>query len=76
MATHLDEYRAYRTCINARIDETDHLSMKRFFNLDSAAYRDGLLDSKTKDLLGLVVSTLLRCNECIDYHLIQCFSAG
>lgn len=76
MSTHLDKSRAYRTRMNTRIDEIDHLGIKRFFNLDSAAYREGPLDSKTKELLGLVASTVLRCNDCIDYHLIQCFSAG
>jgi AhpD family alkylhydroperoxidase len=62
--------------MNTRITELDHLGVKRFFNLDSAAYRDGPLDGKTKELLGLVASTVLRCNDCIDYHLIQCVEAG
>ena len=76
MATKLDEFCEYRTIMNARINEIDHRGIKRFFNLDTAAYRDGSLDSKTKELLGLVASTVLRCNDCIDYHLIQCVSAG
>ena len=76
MTTSLDEFREYRTRMNARIREIDHLGIKRFFNLDTAAYRDGPLDSKTKELLGLVASTVLRCNDCIDYHLIQCVGAG
>jgi len=50
--------------------------MKRFFNLDSAAYREGALPAKTKELLGLVASTVLRCNDCITYHMIQCKNAG
>ena len=50
--------------------------INRFFNLDSAAYRDGALDGKTKELLGLVASSVLRCNDCIDYHLEQCVEAG
>lgn len=76
MATRLDEFRSYRTKMNARIAEIDHLGVKRFFNLDSAAYKDGPLTGKTKELLGLVASTVLRCNDCIDYHLIQCVDAG
>lgn len=76
MATRLDEFRIYRTRMNDRIQQIDHLGIKRFFNLDTAAYNDGVLDSKTKELLGLVASTVLRCNECIDYHIIQCVEAG
>ena len=62
--------------MNDRILEIDHLGIKRFFNLDSAAYKSGSLDDRTKELLGLVASTVLRCNDCIDYHLIQCVKAG
>ena len=76
MPTALAEFRAYRERMNERIMEIDHLGIKRFFNLDTAAYRDGALDAKTKELLGLAASTVLRCNDCIDYHLIQCVAAG
>ena len=76
MTTRLDDFRAYRERMNERIMEANHLGIKRFFNLDSAAYRDGALDSRTKELLGLVASAVLRCNDCIDYHLIQCVEAG
>lgn len=63
--------------MNARIlDEGTHLGIKRFFNLDTAAYRDGALDGRTKELLGLVASLVLRCNDCVDYHLGQCREAG
>ena len=73
----LDRFDAYRARMNARIlDEGDHLGIKRFFNLDTAAYRDGALDGRTKELLGLVASAVLRCNDCIDYHLEQCAEAG
>jgi len=74
--TRLDEFREYRTRMNERIAGLDHLGIKRFFNLDTAAYNDGPLPGKTKELLGLVASTVLRCNDCIDYHLIQCVEAG
>jgi len=50
--------------------------MKRFFNVDTAVYREGALPEKTKELLGLVASTVLRCNDCITYHLIQCKKQG
>ena len=76
MSTSLDDFRAYRTTMNDRIADIDHLGMKRFLNLDGAAYKDGALDTKTKELLGLVASAVLRCNDCIDYHLIQCIDAG
>jgi len=76
MSTRLDDFRAHRTKMNERIVQIDHLGIKRFFNLDTAAYRDGALDARTKELLGLVASAVLRCNDCIDYHLIQCVDAG
>ena len=76
MATKLDDFRTYRTKMNERIADIDHLGIKRFYNLDGAAYKDGALNSKTKELLGLVASSVLRCNDCIDYHLIQCIDAG
>jgi AhpD family alkylhydroperoxidase len=76
MSTKLDEFREYRAKMNDRLSQIDHLGIKRFFNLDSSAYKEGTLDSKTKELLGLVASAVLRCNDCIDYHLIQCIEAG
>ncbi len=73
----LDTFQAYRQRMNTRIlEEKDHLGIKRFFNLDTAAYRDGALDSRTKELLGLVASMVLRCNDCIDYHLANCVALG
>ncbi|GAB4272743.1 MAG: carboxymuconolactone decarboxylase family protein [Candidatus Promineifilaceae bacterium] len=76
MESRLDTFRAYREKMNDRIMGLEHLGIKRFFNLDTAAYRDGALDGRTKELLGLVASAVLRCNDCIDYHLIQCVEAG
>jgi AhpD family alkylhydroperoxidase len=76
MSTKLDEFRQYREKMNERILSIDHQGIKRFFNLDTATYRNGALDGKTKELLGLVASAVLRCNDCIDYHLIQCVAAG
>lgn len=72
----LNEFEAYRSRMNERIAAIDHLGIKRFFNLDTAAYTDGALDARTKELLGLVASLVLRCNDCIDYHILQCVNAG
>lgn len=76
MSNRLDAFQSYRTKMNDRIAEIDHLGIKRFFNLDTNAYHDGELPGKTKELLGLVASLVLRCNDCIDYHIIQCIDAG
>lgn len=74
--TRLDDFRDHRSRMNDRISEIDHLGIRRFFRLDTAAYEDGPLDPKTKEMLGLVASAVLRCNDCIDYHLEQCVEAG
>jgi len=76
MKNRLDEFTTYRKRMNERISKIDHLGIKRFFNLDTNAYSEGALDAKTKELLGLVSSMVLRCNDCIDYHIIQCVDAG
>jgi AhpD family alkylhydroperoxidase len=76
MPNRLDEFQAYRTRMNDRIAEIDLLGIKRFFNLDSMAYKDGALSAKEKELLGLVASMVLRCNDCIDYHILQCVQTG
>ena len=76
MPDRVDEFIAYRQQMNERILEIDHLGIKRFFNLDTAAYADGALDEKTKELLGLVASMVLRCNDCIDYHILECVKVG
>jgi len=76
MSSRLDEFQSYRTRMNERIAEINHLGINRFFNLDTSAYKDGALSGKTKELLGLVASMVLRCNDCIDYHIVQCVQAG
>ena len=68
----LEEFRRYRELMNARVLSAGNLGIKRFFALDSRAYEKGALDVKTKELLGLVASTVLRCNDCITYHVIRC----
>jgi AhpD family alkylhydroperoxidase len=76
MPNRLNEFQSYRTRMNERIAAIDHLGIKRFFNLDTMAYQDGALGAKEKELLGLVASMVLRCNDCIDYHILQCVQAG
>jgi AhpD family alkylhydroperoxidase len=71
-----ENYRRRRKAGNEAVLATDNKTIKRFFNLDSASYRDGALPGNTKELLGLVASMVLRCNDCIDYHLEQCVDAG
>ena len=70
------EFNDYRAKMNEEILAQDNLVLKRFFNLDSNAYQDGALDKKTKELLGLIASMVLRCDDCIRYHLGKCFDQG
>ena len=72
----VEEFNAYRAEMNDRILAQDNKVMKRFFNLDTNAYQDGALDKKTKELLGLVASMVLRCDDCIRYHLGKCYELG
>jgi AhpD family alkylhydroperoxidase len=72
----LDQFRNQRKVMNEKILDLNHLGIKRFFNLDSNTYKTGALSEKTKELLGLVASAVLRCNDCIDYHLEQCVKTG
>jgi AhpD family alkylhydroperoxidase len=76
MRDHIADFEAHRARMNAKILGANHLGIKRFFNLDTACYADGALDARTKELLGLVASCVLRCDDCIDYHLIQCVQLG
>jgi len=72
----LEALRRYRERMNERILSAKNLGIKRFFALDTQAYEKGALDVKTKELLGLVASTVLRCNDCITYHVIRCVQEG
>lgn len=76
MPDDLEEFKRYREKMNERILSADNLNIKRFFALDSRAYEMGALDTKTKEMLGLVASTVLRCNDCITYHVIRCVQEG
>ena len=68
----LEHFRKYREKMNEKILGSDHLGIKRFFNLDTQAYVDGALNTKTKEMLGLVASMVLRCDDCISYHILRC----
>jgi len=72
----LAEFQHFREKMNAAILAADQLVIKRFFSLDSQTYRHGALDAKTKELLGLVASMVLRCDDCVTYHLIRCREEG
>ena len=72
----LEEFGRYRERMNERILSASNLGIKRFFALDGRAYEKGALNVKTKELLGLVASTVLRCNDCITYHVIRCVQEG
>ena len=68
----LEDFRRFREKMNETILAKGNLGIKRFFNLDAQAYNDGALSKKTKELLGLVASLVLRCDDCVTYHIIQC----
>jgi AhpD family alkylhydroperoxidase len=68
----LAEFRRFREKMNERILEAENLEIRRFFALDSRVYEEGALPVRTKELLGLVASLVLRCDDCITYHLVRC----
>jgi AhpD family alkylhydroperoxidase len=70
------EFTAFRQRMNERILGEDNQVVRRFFALDTQTYKAGALDVKTKEMLGLVASMVLRCDDCISYHVAQCKEAG
>jgi len=72
----VDEFNIYREKMNSRILEDNNKIIKRIFNLDTNAFIEGALSVKTKELLGLVASTVLRCDDCVRYHLETCHKEG
>lgn len=70
------EFNDYRSKMNDVILGKDNLVIKRLFNLDTQTYSDGALNVKTKEMLGLVASMVLRCDDCIKYHLGKCHEQG
>ncbi|MFQ5452749.1 MAG: carboxymuconolactone decarboxylase family protein [Candidatus Zixiibacteriota bacterium] len=76
MDENVKKYKEERERLNNLILSRNNVNIKRFFGLDAAVYRDGALDSKTKELLGLVASLVLRCDDCIKYHALQVKDSG
>lgn len=76
MSKQVEEFNNYRSKMNEVILGKDNLVIKRLFNLDTQTYSAGALDVKTKELLGLVASMVLRCDDCIKYHLEKCKDQG
>ncbi len=74
--THIEEFHSFRDRMNGRILEADNRVIKRFFSIDTLTYESGKIDAKTKEMLGLVSSMVLRCDDCITYHLLKCKEAG
>ncbi len=72
----IDEFNAYRSKMNEKILASDNKVIKRIFNLDTNAYQAGALDEKTKEMLGLACSMVLRCDDCVKYHLGKCHELG
>ena len=72
----IDEFNSYRTRMNERIMDTADTNIKRFMALDTTTYAEGALNVKTKEMLGLVASMVLRCDDCIKYHLGKCYDEG
>lgn len=77
MGVKLDEFNSYRDKMNKRLLTAENNKIiKRIFSIDTLSYEDGALDVKTKEMLGLVASMVLRCDDCIKYHLITCHELG
>jgi AhpD family alkylhydroperoxidase len=72
----IDDFNSYREKMNEKILGADNLVLKRLFNLDTNTYQEGALSSRTKEMLGLVASMVLRCDDCIKYHLGKCHEQG
>lgn len=71
MSEIVKKFKEERLKLNELILKRDNLNIKRFFNLDTNVYKDGALDQKTKEMLGLVASLVLRCDDCISYHTLS-----
>ena len=76
MSEIVKEFNDYRSKMNQKLLADDNKVIKRIFNLDTNTYTEGALDVKTKELLGLVASAVLRCDDCVKYHLETCYKIG
>lgn len=72
----IDDFNAYREKMNEKILAADNKVMKRIYSVDTLTYQDGALSAKTKEMLGLATSMVLRCDDCIKYHLGKCHELG
>lgn len=75
MTNRLNDFQFFRKKMNDRILNADNRAVKRFFGVDTLTYEQGKLDVKTKEMLGLVASMVLRCDDCVSYHIMQCKEA-
>ena len=76
MAKLLEDFNAYRDKMNKKILDADNKAVKRFFSVDTITYQPGALDVKTKEMMGLATSMVLRCDDCIKYHILKCHENG
>ncbi|MFH2004493.1 MAG: carboxymuconolactone decarboxylase family protein [Bacteroidota bacterium] len=76
MSKRFEEFNLFREKMNDRILSVDNRAIKRFFGVDTLTYEPGKLDAKTKEMLGLVASMVLRCDDCVSYHIMQCKEEG
>ena len=72
----VEEFQEFRDRMNERILGEDHPAIKRFFGVDTLTYQPGALDAKTKEMLGLATSMVLRCDDCVTYHILECRKQG
>ncbi|HLX13199.1 MAG TPA: carboxymuconolactone decarboxylase family protein [Bacteroidota bacterium] len=76
MAKRVEEFQKFRKKMNERILGVDNRAVKRFFGVDTLTYEPGKLNAKTKEMLGLVASMVLRCDDCVSYHIMKCKEHG
>jgi len=76
MSKLIDDFNSYRTRMNEKIMAADNKVIKRIYSADTLTYQEGALSTKTKEMLGLVSSMVLRCDDCVKYHLGKCYELG
>ena len=76
MGKQVEAYQEYRSKMNKALLASDNKVIKKIYNLDASTYQDGALNAKTKEMMGLVASMVLRCDDCVKYHLLKCHELG
>jgi len=76
MGEQVEKFNAYRSKMNEKILASDNKVMKRIYSLDTLTYQEGALSTKTKEMIGLATSMVLRCDDCVKYHLEKCMEQG